>query len=332
MEQEITAIQPQLTQHFAKLINENHLAHAYLLSGASGTGKLSLAVWIAQGIFCNQRNADGTPCLKCSECRRIAANEHPDVVRIIPEGRSIKVDQVRYLKSEFSKSGLEGNRKVFIIQDVEKMTTSAANSLLKFIEEPNGSITAFLLSSHANQILPTIVSRCQVVEMASLNRENQLKKLMDAGVDKAVGSVLVNLNADFDELVALGTDEQFQKLLTEVVNWMKAILADDWRAFVYVQTRLMPLVDERPAQERLLELMVMICRDLILLRYHQDDEVAFITEKQMLTQAAAQIPASQLTKGVELVMNCWNQLAVNVSYQNVLEGLTLRLCRCYHKR
>ena len=198
------------------------------------------------------------------------------MVRIIPEGRSIKVDQVRYLKSEFSKSGLEGNRKVFIIQDVEKMTTSAANSLLKFIEEPNGSITAFLLSSHANQILPTIVSRCQVVEMASLNRETQLKKLMDAGVDKAVGSVLVNLNADFDELVALGTDEQFQKLLTEVVNWMKVILADDWRAFVYVQTRLMPLVDERPAQERLLELMVMICRDLILLRYHQDDEVAFI--------------------------------------------------------
>ena len=120
MEQEITAIQPQLTQHFAKLIKQNRLAHAYLLSGASGTGKLSLAVWIAQVIFCDHRNSDGSPCLKCSECRRIAENEHPDVVRIVPEGRSIKVDQVRYLKSEFSKSGLEGNRKVFIIKDVEK--------------------------------------------------------------------------------------------------------------------------------------------------------------------------------------------------------------------
>lgn len=332
MEQEITAIQPQLTQHFAKLINQNRLAHAYLLSGASGTGKMSLAVWIAQGIFCDHRKPDGSPCLQCSECRRIAANEHPDVVRIIPEGRSIKVDQVRYLKAEFSKSGLEGNRKVFIIKDVEKMTTSAANSLLKFIEEPSGNITAMLLSSHANQILPTIVSRCQVVEMAALNRQKQLAKLTDAGIDQSLASILVNLNADIDTLIELGNNEKFLKMVSEVINWMKAILADDWRSFVFIQTRLMPLIDERADQERLLELMVMICRDLLLLKYHQDDEIAFISEKQAFEQNAERIPAEQLTQGIELVMNCWNQLAVNVSYQNVLEGLTLRLCRCYHKR
>ena len=79
MKMSITERQPFLTKHFAKLIRENKLVHAYLLSGAEGTGKIELAKWIAKGIFClNSQN--GVPCLKCSECNRIENNNHPDVV------------------------------------------------------------------------------------------------------------------------------------------------------------------------------------------------------------------------------------------------------------
>ena len=120
MKMSITERQPFLTKHFAKLIRENKLVHAYLLSGAEGTGKIELAKWVAKGIFClNSQN--GVPCLKCSECNRIENNNHPDVVTIMPDGLSIKVEQIRYLKSEFNKSGVESDRKVFIIQDAQKM-------------------------------------------------------------------------------------------------------------------------------------------------------------------------------------------------------------------
>ena len=167
MKMSITERQPFLTKYFAKLIRENKLVHAYLLSGAEGTGKIELAPWIAKGIFClNSQN--GVPCLKCSECNRIENNNHPDVVTIMPDGLSIKVEQIRYLKSEFNKSGVESDRKVFIIQDAQKMSIGAANSLLKFLEEPSGNITAFLLTSEPQKLLPTIISRCQEVEMQQL--------------------------------------------------------------------------------------------------------------------------------------------------------------------
>lgn len=332
MEQQITAIQPRLTKHFAHLIATNRLSHAYLLSGPAGTGKFALALWIAQGIFCSHRNSDGSPCLKCSTCRRIADNDYPDVVRIEPEGRTIKVDQIRFLRAEFSKSGLEGKHKVFIIRDAEKMTTNAANSLLKFIEEPNGDTSAFLLSSHINQILPTISSRCQVVEMAMLNRHKQLEELHSSGISLDVARVLVNLNEDLETLRELGQDERFQKLITEVDNWMQAVLNNDLRAFVFVQMRLIPLVDGQSDQKRLLDLILMICRDLVLLRYGSDEEITFVQKRKMLQQAATCLSAAQLIHGVELVLDCWGQLAVNVSFQNILEELTLKLCHCYRRR
>lgn len=327
----ITEIQPRLANHFAHLIKTDRLSHAYLFSGPSGTGKFELALWISQSIFCNHRNSDGSPCLKCSECRRIADNDYPDVVRIEPEGRIIKVDQIRFLRSEFSKSGLEGSHKVFIIQNAEKMTTNAANSLLKFIEEPSGNAIAFLLSSHTSQMLPTIISRCQVVEMATLDQHKQLEEIQACGINLGIARVLIHLDEDLDTLKLLGKDEHFQKLVEEVANWMQSILKNDLRSFVFVQTRLIPLVDDRQTQERLLNLILMICRDLILIKYGSDEEVAFIQKKKMLQQAASQLTSEQLTNGVELVLSCWGQVAVNVSFQNVMEGLTLKLCRCYHR-
>lgn len=328
---QITAMQAKLSQHFAKLVQNNQLAHAYLFSGASGSGKLQLAIWIAQAVFCKNPQPDGQPCLQCLECKRIAANEHPDVVQIFPDGNSIKVDQIRYLKMEFSKSGLESNRKIFIIKDVEKMTTSAANSLLKFIEEPPGNVTAFLLSSYANQILPTIISRCQVVELAT-NRQARLDELIAAQIDPSMASILVNLNAPLTELKELGNDEHFQKEVTEVWNWMHAILENDWRSFVFVQTRLMNYATDKKSQERLLELIVLLCRDIMLIKYQQDEEIAFIAYQDQLVALLTQLTTVQVTQAIELVLNCWKQLSVNVSFQNILETLTLKLCDVYHNR
>src|SRR5699024_12590204 len=99
---------------FAALLKKKRMSHAYLLEGPAGTGKKALALWTASAILCLDPDKEGQPCGECANCRRVSTNQHPDVVEIRPEGQSIKVDQVRLLKSEFSKSGMESSRKVFI--------------------------------------------------------------------------------------------------------------------------------------------------------------------------------------------------------------------------
>lgn len=328
MEQSIIELQPRLTKHFAKLVDNKKLAHAYLFSGPRGTGKNKLAHWVAQAVFCKQKQ-NGHPCLKCNECRRIAQNNQPDVVEIKPEGNSIKVDQIRYLKAEFVKSGVESNRKLFIIQNAEKMTISAANSLLKFLEEPSGDVTAFLLTDSVNQILPTIISRCQLVELSSLTLKKLVATLETKGIGVDKANLLAHLTNSQKEAQELDGDEDFNKLLVNVWEWFNQVLRNDWRAFVGVQTKLMPYATDKASQDRLLQLIVLLTRDILLLKYGKNEDVAFIMYSKELNERNLKIPENGAIRAVEAVLSTKRQRAVNVSFQSILEALTLNLCSWY---
>ena len=126
-------LQPAIITRFQKILLNKELAHASLFVGPGGSGKMSIAQWLSLRLFCLHPQ-DNKPDLTCDECQRILSGNHPDIVYAAPEGRQIKVDEIRHLKAEFSKSAVEGNKKIFIIKDADKMTNGAANSLLKFIE------------------------------------------------------------------------------------------------------------------------------------------------------------------------------------------------------
>ena len=329
MKMSITERQPFLTKHFAKLIRENKLVHAYLLSGAEGTGKIELAKWIAKGIFClNSQN--GVPCLKCSECNRIENNNHPDVVTIMPDGLSIKVEQIRYLKSEFNKSG-ESDRKVFIIQDAQKMSIGAANSLLKFLEEPSGNITAFLLTSEPQKLLPTIISRCQEVEMQQLTSGQLEQELISEGISEKNSHILANLAQSVVEAKKINDNENFDKILATVNNWYRKLLRKDLLSFVMIQSKIIGLIQNKEDQNLVLQVIILTVRDTVLERFGLTEEIVFKENIDFIQQNTAQIVNSKLVNGLNLVVESNRKLASNISMQNMLETLTLNLFDCYFK-
>ena len=161
--------QAEIIERFKKMKAREQLQHAYIFDGLAGVGKYDLAIWVSQMLYCKRPKVDGAPCLECNQCQRIAAGEHPDVVTLKADGASIKVRQVRQIKEEFSKSGVESRKKILIVEEMEKMTVSAANSLLKFIEEPEGQILIMLLTEEIQKLLPTITSRCQIIHFKRMN-------------------------------------------------------------------------------------------------------------------------------------------------------------------
>lgn len=117
--------------------------HIYLLESREQAKEIALQ--LTKSYFCRERTG-AEPCNQCADCKRIEKGNHPDVHMVEPDGASIKKHQVEFLQKEFNYRGMETSHKMYIIDEADKMTASAANSLLKFLEEPESPTLAILLT------------------------------------------------------------------------------------------------------------------------------------------------------------------------------------------
>lgn len=141
-------------------ISKGRASHAYILAGP-GSG-MEIALEMAKAANC--RSGASRPCGRCSTCRRIETGNHPDVMVISPSGATIKIGAMRELRADAEVKPFERGKKVYIIDEAHRMTAEAANSILKLLEEPPHFCMFILITTALQRLLPTLVSRCQVVE------------------------------------------------------------------------------------------------------------------------------------------------------------------------
>ena len=152
----------QILERFKRLHSANRLAHAYLFSGPRQTDKAAMAIAVAQMVNCQE--SANAPCLVCASCQKIASRNHPDVHWIGPQDQeAIKIDEIRQMLGRVALRPFEARKKVFILSNVERMTTEAANALLKTLEEPAPNTLMILCTSNVDICLDTVKSRCHAV-------------------------------------------------------------------------------------------------------------------------------------------------------------------------
>lgn len=313
-----------LEQHFATVIAANELSHAYLFVGATNSGKMTLAQWIAQRLFCTNVK-DGQPCGECAECRRIEEGNNPDYLVIQRATRTIGVDEIRGLKQELSKSGLEGRQRVFVIQDADKMTPAAANSLLKFLEEPASQVVIILTTTRLARILPTIQSRLQIVTLQSPTLATREQAIQQLGVDSTFSHVLSTTQFSLEDIQGWLEQVDAVQLQQTFWRWLTQILARKDSAFTLVQTQILPTFKEQKLQQLLPDLLLAALSDLFTVKFALNRPLNWTNQQENLQQFANQFSTQQVTALLEIVLGLRRMQEANVSFQNVLEYTTLRL-------
>ena len=163
-------------EELKRSLEEDKVSHSYMFVGIEGIGKQLIAKAFAQMILCTNETEKG--CDKCKSCIEFQSQNHPDFLYIEPDGNSIKIEQIRYLQRKIQENPIISNKKVYIINDADKMTQEAQNCLLKTLEEPPEYSTIILIGSNENAFLNTIKSRCMKLTFQPIVPE-EIKQYME---------------------------------------------------------------------------------------------------------------------------------------------------------
>ena len=162
----------------SRMFSSDRMAHAYLFRGPDGVGKRLCAHLVAARVNCARPDENGA-CGVCPSCRKCLSGNHPDLVSVSPINGTIKIDTVRELCRSLSYAPYESRYRVVVIEDIHTMTTAAANSLLKTLEEPPEQNLLILTAEASRELLQTVVSRCQVIPFHGLSLAQTVRVLKE---------------------------------------------------------------------------------------------------------------------------------------------------------
>ncbi|TCW32590.1 DNA polymerase III delta prime subunit [Thermohydrogenium kirishiense] len=307
---------------FNKIVSSQKIANAYLFIGESGFGKEFMAKYFAMMINCKNGSK---PCLSCPSCIQMISGNHPDIFFIEPDGISIKVETLRnvVINNAYVKP-YNSYKKIFIIKEAEKMTEQAQNSILKTLEEPPEYGLFILTSSKMEGLLPTIVSRCEIIRFTRESDEvieDYLinEKKIDRSKAKKIASIA---NGNYGKANLL-IDEGYSRIRSElgdilynVINQDKALRLESFKFFD----------ENREMIDDIIDIMFSYLRDLMILKLLGSEE--YIINKDMvdkLKDFSGNLTGFKLNNIINEIEELAFNLKSNVNYQLAIEKFLLNI-------
>ena len=304
------------------------LPHAYLFVGPKHVGKMTLALNLAQALNCDDEDK---PCGQCRQCLRIAAGRHADVQVIAVNDRTeIGIDHIREMQHEASLMPFEGRNRVFIIDGAEHLSHEASNCLLKTLEEPPPNVNIILLTVNERLLLPTVLSRCQRLELRPLSTSVVEQALIHRwGVPQERAGVLARLSSGcLGWAVAAASDEGlFSERGERLATLIHLTTMGRGERFTYAAELARQFSSDRESVQEVLSLWLGWWRDLMLTKGGSGNFITNVDREEMLHSEAKRYSLAKIKGFIQSLNQAREQLEHNANPRLVLEVLMLTLPR-----
>lgn len=306
--------QPIFFQTIYNQLLANKKNHAYLIEGYDA---LEYAKFLVKSLLCKE---EVLCCNQCRLCHQINEEIFIDMVIIDGAKESIKKSHIEQIQKQFIKTSVEGNGKIYLINHIENATTEALNSLLKLLEEPVPGIYAVFTCNNINQVLSTIISRCQVFRLKPLNIQKTKELLLNSDIKKEHANILVNICPTIDQMKEMASNEVFEDMIIEAMNFIEDYYFKKENLLINTQTNLLKKYKDKEEIMLFLDLIALGFKDII--NIHNQVEAVFV-DHSFLKQCNDSL--ENLVNKIQTILEIKNDLALNANIALVIDRLVYSL-------
>lgn len=298
-------------QQFAKKylsnsLKSNMISHAYMFEGPSGVGKNTLARELSR-ILLEMENLFNSP----------------DYIEIKPDGNSIKIAQIRKMQTDILVKPYK-SYKIYVFDEVQKMTVEAQNALLKTLEEPPKYAIIILITNNKESLLDTIKSRCEIIKFTPIPIKDIADYLVKTGVDEKRASLLANFSrGSMQKAIELSESEDFYIMREEIQKYIETFLNGNLIDIMEVQSSIEKYKDQII---NVLDLMINYFRDIIMVKENIDNSMIINLDKLVfIKNMSKKITYSQLSKIIDIIEETKNKLRSNCNFNISIQVMTLNI-------
>lgn len=321
--------QEQIKEHIKNAISSGKVSHAYVIQGEQFAGKEFIAKIFAMALQCEERGKEGSeiPCQKCHSCRQALSDNQPDIIKVTHEKpNTVSVDDVRaQISGDVGIKPYGSPYKIYIMNEAEKMTVQAQNALLKTLEEPPEYVVIMLLTTNVNALLPTILSRCVVLNMKPVADHLVRKYLMqELQITDYKAEVCVAFaRGNIGKARQLAFSEGFENVKDEALSILKYIQDMELHEMVAAANRIR---EYKLDKSDLIDIMMVWYRDVLLFKATNDmNHLVFREEGSALRQVARRSSYEGIEAILEALDKAKKRLDANVNPDLVMELLFLTM-------
>ncbi len=312
-----------IVESMLRSIKEDRVGHAYILTGPEGIGKKTLSMAFASLLLC-KGNTFPDPCGHCMPCRLIPGNANPDLMIIDGDGKSIGVELIRELQHDVVVRPMYSDRKVYIINNADKMTLQAQNCLLKTLEEPPSYAVIILNASNMEALLATVKSRATAYMLKKNTDEEVREFLVEKYGGKLGGLDFIVAYADgiIGTAVSLAESREFFELRKKTVNLLVGLKnSSRLRAL----DALSLFEENRDYTDMILKMMALFYRDMLVALAAGNERLLINSDiKDIILDNARHYTPSKLIRNIEAIEEASRNLAQNANYQLCLEVMLMK--------